>query len=110
MDQKLAQEALNSQSACNASALILSAAARMPEIWAEVRAHGGGTEAVNTHPYVVLITTQLAHLSGCGMTDTATYAKAFEACSNASGLCDGACTGCPETGCATNPQGEEIPY
>lgn len=75
-----ARAALDSQSACNASALIHSLARYVDEIWAEARAQNKGTEYVNRHPLVVMFTAQLAHLSGCGMVSQETYGAAYNAC------------------------------
>lgn len=79
MQLKHAQAAMRSQNACNASALVHSLSKHMDEIWEEARAKGEGTEYVNTHPLVVFFVTQLSHLSGCGIVDGTTYAKADKA-------------------------------
>ena len=77
---KHAKAAMHSQSACNASALILSLADQMDAIWTEARDLGKGTEYVNGHPLVVMFTTQLAHLAGLGTVDADAYAKASNLC------------------------------
>ena len=79
MQLRHAQNAMASQSACNVSGLVHSLSKLIDEIWTEAREAGEGTEYVNTHPVVVMFTTQLAHLSGCGIVDTSAYSKAYNA-------------------------------
>jgi len=58
------QKAIDSQSACNLSALAHALSEVMPRIWTSVSRAKGGTDDVNTHPIVVLYVVQLAHLAG----------------------------------------------
>lgn len=60
-DYKLA---LASQSACNLTGIVIAFAQVLPKIWAEVRAEGGGTDQVNTHPISILYAAQISFLAG----------------------------------------------
>ena len=73
--------ALEVQSASNLSAVVLQFARDMRRINEEVRAVGGGTEQVNTHPVCRLYAEQIAWLSGAGgCVDSGTYREAYDAC------------------------------
>jgi hypothetical protein len=75
------QNALNVQSASNLSGVILQFARDMRQINDEVRAKGGGTEQVNTHPVCRLYAEQIAWLTGAGTCESqATYRRAHDAC------------------------------
>lgn len=73
----MAQSALDVQSACNLSGIILSFA----QIVSDMRkVHGFDTPTCNTHPVCRLFAEQIAHLTGAGMGDTDSYSKAYDAC------------------------------
>jgi hypothetical protein len=73
------QDALDVQGACNLIAVVNSLSRVMQKIREEPGA--GGTQALNTHPVVRLYAEQVAWLSGAGpTTDSASYARALEAC------------------------------
>lgn len=74
------QHALDAQSACNLSGIVRQFARDTEAIWEEVRANGGGTDAVNKHPVSRLYAEQIAFLSGSGMGDVDSYHVAYEAC------------------------------
>lgn len=69
-------EALGSQYACNAIALVNSLAEVMPRI---KDACGGITIDMNQHSIMILYITQLAYLSG-GYLDHPKYSQAYEKC------------------------------
>ena len=75
------QNALDAQSASNLSGVVLQFARDMRRINEEVRAGGGGTEQVNTHPVCRLYAEQIAWLTGAGSCPSnATYIRAHDAC------------------------------
>ena len=75
------QNALDVQSASNLSGVVLQFARDMRQINAEVRASGGGTDQVNTHPVCRLYAEQIAWLTGAGACESqATYRRAHDAC------------------------------
>ena len=80
----LAKHALYSQTACNASGLIHSLDELVTRLWEQARREGHGTDWVNEHPVVVLITTQLVHLSRADSFDR--WQKAVAACEAAAGV------------------------
>ena len=75
------RNALDIQSASNISGVVLQFARDMRRINEEVRATGGDTEQVNTHPVCRLYAEQIAWLTGAGgCVDSATYWEAHDAC------------------------------
>ena len=56
------EQAINSQSACNATGLINSLNDLREKLWNTARSHNKGTEWVNHHPILQLYAYQLAHL------------------------------------------------
>jgi len=73
-------DALAVQDACNLSGVAHSLSRHLTEsIWPEVRASGGGTDDVNTHPAVILFVSKLMHLSGFEA-DFDRFGKAYEIC------------------------------
>lgn len=56
------EQAINSQSACNATGLINSLNDLREKLWNVARQYGHGTEWVNHHPILQLYAYQLAHL------------------------------------------------
>jgi hypothetical protein len=73
------RHAMDAQSACNLSGVVKQFARDLDDIWAEVRAAGGGTDQVNRHPVSRLYAEQIAFLSGSGMGDSETYHAAYTA-------------------------------
>jgi hypothetical protein len=69
------QYALDSQTACNTSGLVVAFARAMHRICNEDAVKNKGTEWKNKHPIVILYLTQLAHLSG----ETLMHPKYYEA-------------------------------
>lgn len=77
MKTEHATMALHSQSAGNSSALVHSLSKALDEVWAEAREKGKGTTYVNTHPLVVMMVTQLAHLAELGISNQDAYSVAY---------------------------------
>ncbi len=69
-------DALNSQSAVNASGLIHSLSALVTRIWDDARAQGKGTDYVNNHPLIRLYVEQLDFL--CRTTYSDAYSIAIK--------------------------------
>lgn len=69
--------AMLSQTACNLSGIIRSAAKVTEAIWAEARRLGKGTDWVNKHPIMRLYAEQISHLA---KGDLASYGEASEIC------------------------------
>jgi hypothetical protein len=75
------RNALDAQSACNLSGVVLQFARDMQEVNEEVRANGGGTEEVNRHPVCRLYAEQIAWLTGGGgCNNPDTYTQAYDGC------------------------------
>ncbi len=72
--QKMAQDALASQTACNAGA-VARGLARVMESLSHL-----DTAERNQHPAVVLMVVQLHHLAGLGSSDTTVFGRAYGAC------------------------------
>jgi hypothetical protein len=80
IDKKHWQNAMSVQDACNLSGVVFSFEKAMQAICDEANAEGHGTDWKNTHPIVVLFTTQLAYLSNTAtVVDSEVYRKAYEA-------------------------------
>ena len=67
------EDAMYSQSACNLSAIAHS----LTDVLGRIRQEVHGTDAVNKHPIVRLYVEQMAHLSGAGVGDLASYHLAY---------------------------------
>lgn len=78
---KLAQGALTAQNACNLSGVVHSFSQTLTELWAHAHANGEGTDWVNTHPVSILYSAQIAYLSSGSLTDSESYSRAHNACS-----------------------------
>jgi hypothetical protein len=75
--QKMAQSALDVQTACNLSGVLRS----FHEITQSMRNdHGMDTPTCNTHPVSRMFAEQISHLTGAGCGDTETYRKAYDWC------------------------------
>lgn len=75
-----ARLAIDVQDACNLSGVVRSFAEVTDTIWRNVRASGGGTREVNTHPIAVLFTSKIGDLSGVGCGDFDAFSKAYDTC------------------------------
>ena len=75
--QAMAQSALDVQTACNLSGIILTFAMIVSDMR---KVHGFDTPTCNRHPVCRLYAEQICHLSGAGMGDTDSYHVAYEAC------------------------------
>lgn len=75
------QAALDVQTACNLSGVVLAFADAIQAINEEARELGKGTTWRNEHPISVLFSTQIGHLTKtCTLADPDVYAKASDAC------------------------------
>ena len=75
------KNALDAQGACNLSGVVQQFARDMQIVCEEVRAAGGGTDQINTHPVCRLYAEQIAWLSGAGSCAAhSTYLRAHDAC------------------------------
>lgn len=75
--QQMAQSALDVQSACNLSGVVLSLARIVESMRGE---HGFDTPTCNRHSVCRLYAEQISHLAGSGMGDMITYDQAYETC------------------------------
>lgn len=74
------RNALDVQTACNLSGVVLAFADAIQAINEEARELGKGTDWRNTHPIAVLFSTQIGHLTKtCTLADTDVYHEAYEA-------------------------------
>jgi hypothetical protein len=77
----LAQQALDVQSACNASGVIHSFDKIVTALWEMPQAKKIGTAWVNQHPVVTMFLAQLIHLNGAGNSVLPyNHPEAFELC------------------------------
>lgn len=61
---QLAQEALDSQDACNLSAVVSTFQRALEDLWQHAQAGGHGTDWVNQHPVTKAYVSKLSSLSG----------------------------------------------
>lgn len=71
-------QAMLSQTACNLSGIMRSAAKATEAIWAEARRLNKGTDWVNKHPIMRLYAEQISHLTKAG--ELSSYGEASEIC------------------------------
>jgi len=80
IDVRYWQAALDVQSACNLSGVVLSFAEAMQAINEEAHRLGKGTDWKNTHPICVLFSTQIGHLTKTSaLAEESVYSAAYQA-------------------------------
>ena len=75
---EMARQAELAQSGVNLAGIVGTLNGFMADLWTMAYERGQGTDWVNQHPVVVLMVTQLGHLSGvCPMGDPEVYGEAL---------------------------------